>query len=411
MSLAWTALEPAPTADAILALNAATDWESFRAAAAQFAVPAQNMVYADREGHIGYQAPGRIPIRKSGNDGYLPAEGWRADDDWTGDYVPFDGLPSLLDPDEGFIVTANQAVAHADYAYHLTDDWDHGYRAQRIRNLLEDEGDVSVADMTDLQLDARSPLAPVLVPHLLEQALPPGYYRAGMVQLRKWDFQQDVDSAGAAYLNVVWRHVLEKTFHDDLAEEIWPDGGQRWIAVMEALLEQSASPWWDDVTTEDVEETRDDILRAAMRDARDELTTRQALDASEWSWGRLHRLDLENQTLGTSGIGAVEWLVNRGPWEAAGGGSIVNATSWNAVEGYEVTAAPSMRMVVSLADFDDSRWINLTGVSGHPSSDHYTDQTDLWAEGETLPWVFSADAVEESGDDTLTLVPADPETG
>ena len=411
VSLAWTALEPSATADAILALDTATDWESFRTAAEQFAVPAQNLVYADREGHIGYQAPGRIPIRKSGNDGYLPAEGWRADDDWTGDYVPFDGLPSLLDPDEGFIVTANQAVAGADYAYHLTDDWDRGYRAQRIRDLLEEEGELSVAEMADLQLDARNPLAPVLVPHLLEQDLPPGYYGAGQDLLREWDFQQDVDSAAAAYFNVVWSNVLERTFHDDLPEAIWPDGGQRWIAAMSGLLGKPANPWWDDVTTEDVRETRDDILRVAMRDARDELTSRQALDANDWSWGRLHRLDLENQTLGTSGIGAVEWLVNRGPWEAAGGGSHVNATGWDAAEGYEVTAAPSMRMVVSLADFDDSRWINLTGVSGHPFSDHYTDQTDLWAEGETLPWAFSADAVEEAGDDLLTLVPAEPEAG
>ena len=294
------------------------------------------------------------------------------------------------------------------YDYFLTDDWDRGYRSQRIRDLLAEEGELSVAEMADLQLDARSPLAPVLVPHLMEQELPSGYYAAGQRLLADWDFQQDTDSAAAAYLNVVWRNVLRMTFHDDLAEEIWPDGGQRWIAVMSGLLEKPAAPWWDDTTTEEVQETRDDILRQAMRAARDELTARQALDATEWSWGRLHRLDLENQTLGTSGIGAVEWLVNRGPWETAGGGSIVNATGWDATEGYEVTSAPSMRMVVSLADFDDSRWINLTGVSGHPSSDHYTDQTDLWAEGETLPWAFSADAVEAAEEELLTLVPGDP---
>ena len=109
----WTALEPGTTADAILALNRASDWDEFRAAAADFAVPAQNLVYADREGHIGYQAPGRIPIRKSGNDGRMPAEGWVSANDWTGDFIPFDGLPSVLDPEEGFVVTANQAVIGA----------------------------------------------------------------------------------------------------------------------------------------------------------------------------------------------------------------------------------------------------------------------------------------------------------
>ena len=115
-----------------------------RKALADFVTPSQNFVYADVDGHIGYQAPGRIPIRKSGNDGSLPAEGWRPENDWTGSYVPFDGLPSVLDPKEGFIATANQAVVGPGYPYHLTDDWDRGYRSQRIRDLITREGELSV---------------------------------------------------------------------------------------------------------------------------------------------------------------------------------------------------------------------------------------------------------------------------
>ncbi len=101
VSLAWTALEPAPTADALLGLNLASDWEEFRAAAADFAVPAQNLVYADREGRIGYQAPGRVPIRRSGNDGSQPTAGWLPQNSWTGETVPFESLPTELDPAEG----------------------------------------------------------------------------------------------------------------------------------------------------------------------------------------------------------------------------------------------------------------------------------------------------------------------
>ncbi len=406
VSLAWTGLQPTATADAILALNTATDWSSFREAASQFSVPAQNMVYADREGHIGYQAPGLIPIRQSGNDGYLPAEGWRADDDWTGDYVPFKGLPSVLDPEQGFVVTANQAVTDPDYPFHLTDDWDRGYRAQRIREVLVEEGELSVKEMAELQLDDRSPLAPLLVPHLLEQEVPGGYYADGQELLSTWDYSQSSDSPAAAYFNVVWSNVLALAFHDDLPEEVWPDGGERWVAVMSEMLTRPASPWWDDATTDDHVETRDDILRQAMLDARDDLTRLQAVDADDWSWGRLHGLDLENQTLGTSGMAPVEALLNRGPWRTPGGSTAVDATSWNAAEDFGVTSAPSMRMVVSLADLDDSRWVNLTGVSGHPFSDHYTDQTDLWADGETLAWPFSQEAVEDAADDTLTLNPA-----
>ncbi|WP_200958026.1 penicillin acylase family protein [Nocardioides sp. Soil805] len=406
VALAWTALEPGTTADAILALNRAGDWDEFRAAAADFAVPAQNLVYADREGHIGYQAPGQIPIRKSGNDGRMPAEGWVSANDWTGDVVPFDGLPSVLDPEEGFVVTANQAVVGPDYPYFLTDDWDRGYRSTRIRQVLEEEGELSVDEMARLQLDTTNPMAATLVPYLLDvQDLPSDYYRDGQRLLSDWDFTQPADSAAAAYYNVVWSNLLRLTFHDELREDVWPDGGDRWFGVVEQLLADPAGPWWDDVET-DGTETRDDVLRQAMMDARDEMTRRQALDPDEWTWGHLHQLDLHSSTLGESGIAPVERLLNRDDREVGGGSSIVDATAWDATEGYEVTSAPSMRMVVSLADLDRSRWINLTGVSGHPASSHYADQTELWVDGEYLPWAFSREAVEAAAEDTMTLVPA-----
>ncbi len=275
--------------------------------------------------------------------------------------------------------------------------------------MIEAEGELSVEEMAALQLDDRNPIAPVLTPFLLEVRLPKGYFSDGQRLLAEWDYAQSADSAAAAYFNAVWRNLLERTFHDDLPEKIWPDGGQRWVAVVGDLLRRPADPWWDDTGTDRVQETRDDILELAMRDARDELTTLQARDADDWTWGHLHRLELEHQTLGASGVGLLERLFNRGGWKVAGGGGAVNATAWNAVDGYEITAGPSMRMVVSMADLDDSRWINLTGVSGHAFSDHYTDQTELWVEGETLPWAFSADAVEAAGEDTLTLVPGDAE--
>ena len=168
--------------------------------------------------------------------------------------------------------------------------------------------------------------------------------------------------------------------------------------------------WWDDLDTDDVVEDRDDILRRALFDGRNEMTARQALEPDEWSWGFLHQLELREPTLGDSGIGPVEWLVNRGGWEVGGGTAAVDAGGWDASaedRPYVVTSAPSMRMVVSLADLDESRWINLTGVSGHPFHDNYSDQTDLWARGETLPWPFSADSVIDAGEHTLTLVPAE----
>jgi len=406
VSIAWTALTPSNTADAVFEFDKATDWQSFKAGAADFAVPAQNLVYADRAGNIGYQAPGRIPIRKSGNNGDYPALGWLKADDWTGKYVPFTALPSLLNPSDGFVATANQAVTGPQYPYYLGDSWAYGYRSQRITDLLERKARLSVADMARIQLDTRNGFAPTFVPYLLKVFMPSDYLAGGQRLLNAWDYRQTPGSAAAAYYNAVWRNTLSLTFHDELKPSAWPDGGGRWFEVMRRLLADPTSHWWDDVNTDGVIETRDDILQQAMADARDELVRRQARRAVDWTWGHQHRLDLQNQTLGQSDSALVRWLFNRDGYQVGGGGEIVDATGWNAAgEDYRVTAAPSMRMVVSLADPDKSRWVNLTGVSGHAFSPHYVDQTKLWVDGETLPWVSSRRAVRNAAEDTLTMRP------
>src|SRR5690606_1005920 len=214
----------------------------------------------------------------------------------------------------------------------------------------------------------------------------------------------------AAYFNAVWRNVLELTFHDDLPEQFRPHGQGRWFEVVRELLEHPRDAFWDDVNTDDVVEDRDLILIAAVREARDEMTVRQGKDASAWEWGRLHALTLTEQTFGTSGLGAIEWLFNRGPYDVGGGPSIVQATGWDAAEGYETVWVPSMRMIVDLGDLDASRWIDLTGVSGHPFHEHYHDQTELWRTGGTLPMRSSEDAVRDTAEHTFTLVPVDTET-
>ena len=177
---------------------------------------------------------------------------------------------------------------------------------------------------------------------------------------------------------------------------------------MGTILEKPNNHWWDDVTTNGRTESRDDILAEAMRMARDELTMLQSRDPGEWKWGQLHQLELINPTLGESGIGAVEALFNRGPFDLGGGGGIIDATSWDATDGYDVTAVPSMRMVVDLDNFDRSRWIQLTGNSGHAFQKHYLDQAPLWAKGKTMPWAFSPKAVKKATDDTLKMRPSVP---
>lgn len=406
VAMRWTALEPGQAADALFMLNQAHDWDSFREAAALFDVPAQNLVYADVDGNIGYQAPGKIPVRASG-DGRWPVPGWTGEHDWIG-YIPFDALPSVLNPDEGYVVAANQPVTSPEYPFHITSDFNFGFRADRITELLQDAGPLDAESMLTLQMDSRNPMAEVLVPHLLELDDLGAYYGDGVELLRDWDYRQPPDSAAAAYFNAVWRELLRLTFHDELPEDQWPDGGGRWFEVVGELLDDPTDPYWNDVGTSAVE-TRDDILAQAARDGRDEMTMRQGRDPENWEWGRLHALTLTEPTFGSSGIAPVEYLFNRGPVDVGGGTDIVQATGWHAPSGFETTWVPSMRMVVDLADLDDSRWIDLTGVSGHPYHDHYGDQTDLWRSGQSLPMFSDPASIRAAGRSTLILTPTEME--
>ncbi|MEV0905831.1 penicillin acylase family protein [Streptomyces hokutonensis] len=446
ISLRWTAEDPGTTMDAVFALDKASDWSEFRAASTKFDVPSQNLVYADTKNNIGYTLPGKIPTRGKG-DGSLPVPGWDSKYDWTG-YIPQAALPYEYNPKRGYIVTANQAVIDKDkYPYTLTTDWGYGTRSQRITDLIQSKidggGKISTDDMRQMQLDDSSEIAKLLVPKLLKIDEPDPDVRQAQKLLEGWDYTQDADSAAAAYFNSVWRNILKLAFGNKLPKELrvkgqclfvspvdttgpadetnqkvrecgerdadqaQPDGGDRWFEVVRKLMDDPTSDWWTTPKsgTRPGASNMNQLFKRAMIDARWELTAKLGKDIDTWSWGRLHRLFLKNQTLGTEGPAIVQYILNRGPWKLSGGEATVNATGWNAAGGYGVVWVPSMRMVVNLDNFDKSKWINLTGASGHAFSAHYTDQTGKWVNGELLPWSFSSKAVDNSTSDTLVLKP------
>ncbi|GAA3789314.1 penicillin acylase family protein [Streptomyces chiangmaiensis] len=446
IALRWTALDPGTSMDAVFEIDKASNWKEFVEASRSFDVPSQNLIYADTKGNIGYQLPGKIPTRAKGNSGSIPAPGWDSKYSWTG-YIPQNALPYEFNPKRGYIVTANQAVIDKDkYRYTLTTDWGYGTRSQRINDLIESKikggGMISTDDMRQMQLDNSSEIARLLVRKLLKIDISDKNVREAQKLLEGWDYTQDADSAAAAYFNAVWRNILKLAFGNKLPKELrvkgqclWveradstgpadedqkvrecgerdadqaqPDGGDRWFQVVSNIIDDQTNDWWHlpKTRTQKATTTRDELFKRAMTDARWELTAKLGKDLDTWSWGRLHRLFLKNQTLGTSGPGVLQYMLNRGPWKLDGGEAAVDATGWNAAGGYGVIWVPSMRMVVNLDDLDKSKWINLTGASGHAYSAHYTDQTDEWAQGELLSWNFSKSAVDKSTADTLALKP------
>lgn len=404
VALRWVSSQPGRTGESLLALNTASDWAEFTEAIELTTALAQNIVYADRQGNTGYYIFGDIPIR-SGYDGSTVMPGWTGEYEWVGT-IPFEAKPHVYNPERGYLVTANEQTVPRVYPFPLTTDAHFSYRGDRIRAALDVDTDVTVQDTADLQMDTYSWMAQRLVPALLDIDELDGYYAEGQQLLTDWDFTQPVDSAAAAYFNAVYARVLALTFRDELPEEYWPSGNGRWFVVLDDLLAVPDDPFWDDVTTPDVVETRDAVLRRALVEARDELTAAQGKDPQGWEWGGMHYLDLVDAAFGTSGIAPVEWLFNRGPYPAGGGGNIVLANSWDAADdSYVLTNVPTFRMVVDFGDLDSSRWVNQSGQSGHPGHPHYDDQIAAWQTNEAPQMAWTDEAIEAETEHRLTLVP------
>ncbi len=398
VALAWTALTPETPFEALWGFDIAQNWEEFREAARHWSVPAQNIVYADVDGNIAYQTPGNIPIRKAG-DGSLPVPGWNSEYDWTG-FIPFEELPYVLNPQSGYIATANNQASPRDYPYLITSEWDHGQRAARIVDLLANApGKIDIAYIQQMHGDAKSLNAEVLVPILLTVELDSELAATRDQYLSTWDYQGRPDSVATTLFNAFWWGLLANTFNDDLPPAFWPGGGSRWIEVMRNLVQQPDNPWWDDKNTTDQVETRDDIFAASFAEAVNcQMCIEQfGKDLSQWKWGQIHTATFFNETLGTSGIGLIEDLFNRGPYATGGGESIVNATSWGVGYSFEVLWLPSEREIVDLGNLDNSLAIYTTGQSGHAYHPHYDDMAPLWADVQYAPmWWEQASVINDS---------------
>lgn len=407
IALRWTALEPGTTFQAIWGFNKASNWDEFRNYAREFTVPAQNLLYADVDGNIGYQMPGNIPIRTKG-DGRLPVPGWTGEYEWSG-YIPFDELPYEYNPPSGYIVTANNQVPPANFKYLISSDWDYGFRAQRITDMIQQApGKIDIAYIQKMQGDDKSLNAQIMIKTLDNVKLDPALAKIRDQYLSNWDGQETMDSASASLYENFWWNLLGSTFFDEnIPKDQMPGDGSRGYAIMENLIQQPNSPWWDDKTTKDKVETRDDIFAKAFASAVncDWCKNKYGSDISKWKWGDFHSATFRNKTLGNSGIAPIESLFNRGPYPTSGGESLVNATGWDMYTSFDVNWLPSMRMIVDLSNLNNSVTVHTTGESGHAYNPHYIDMVDLWRNIQYYPMWWNEDAVNKDAEAELKLVP------
>jgi penicillin amidase len=402
IALRWTALEPSYVFGAIWRFNRAQNWDEFRNAARNFAVPSQSLIYADVDGNIGYQMPGNIPIRGKNHSGELPVPGWTGEFEWQG-YIPFEELPFTFNPSPGYIVTANNAVVGPDYPYTISMDWDHGFRAQRITDMIESAPDkITIEYIQHMQGDDQALIAKSILPVLLQIPLEDSRLKQAQDLFSNWDYQFRMDSAPAALFGAFWKHLLVLTFEDDLPDFYRPSGGDTWMEIMRQLAKAPESTWWDDKTSPQTE-TREDIFRQALAAAVDELDDSLGSDPGRWTWGDLHTLTFQNQVM--TNFPLVKNLFDRGPFRIAGGSDIVNATGWNSSQSYEVQSLPSMRMIVDLGDLNNSLTMHTTGQSGHANHPHYIDMADPWRTIQYHSMLWEQTQVQTAAEGHLVLAP------
>lgn len=379
-ALKWTARDPKNAEfQAFYLLNRAKDWKGFCDALRTYGGATQNFVYADVKGNIGWYAAGRIPIRKVG-DGGLPYDGATDDAEWTG-YIPFEKLPNLYNPKDGFIVTANQRIVGTEYKYAslVSRDAAAPWRARRIYDLLKANTKVTMDDVTAVQLDSYNiPLAN-LAKQIVAQN---GASVETIAVLKDWDGRMTPESKAALVVNEIRLCLANK-----IADESKPAPN---FLIRERVLDAaitSKSPLWLPKQFADYPA----LFKACDRDAAASLTKRLGADQSKWIWGTASTARFPHPLAVAPLIGG-QFATPNTP--IAGSGQTPNVASF-----------VSMRHVASPGNWDATRHVIPLGESGNPQSPHYKDQFDLWRTGTPAVFPFTKAAVESAAKIDQTFRP------
>jgi penicillin amidase len=387
-ALRWTAAEPGLFSFPLIELNQASNWDEFRSALSRWSGPGQNFVYADADGAIGYQAAGKLPIRPN-FDGDIPVDGASGDFEWGG-FIPFEDLPSAVNPASGRVVTANQNPFPKDYRYRVNGSFAPPYRARQIEALLSGRSGLRTGNMLSIQRDTYSSFSHFLAREtaraVKDRAAGDEQLAQAAEILRDWNGRMETDSPAPLLATLIWDRLREAT-----VKRAAPSGPAIYnsamaTAVGERLLRDKPAGWFD---------SYDDLLLGAAREALAEGARFQGSDVAGWRWGRAQLLQLAHPLLsrlrGFNGVWGAWMRIGPAPL----GGSPTTVSQVNGRVG------ASMRMAVDWGAPEESFLNLVTGQSAQVLSSHYKDQWDAYYQGARLPFPYS----DEGATDVLTLTP------
>ena len=393
LALRWTALDIENQSVAgLLDLNRAKDMEAFKQSLRKNYAPMQNVVMADIDGNIAYQAAGVAPKRllHHGLYGVAPAPGWEKQYDWNG-YVPFEQLPASNNPEQGWIATANQRIIASNDPNPLTSDWDLSARYDRIVDLIKARNSYDLEYMKTMQADTLS-LTSIPLLELFKSSVPSHPLGAKALEISK-DFNGDmrVDSAAALIFNA-WADQLTRNLFSRLSyifSETYGDRNYRGALI--AQMKNPNSPWCDNPKTQAIE-TCAEASNDAFNKALEFLSKEYGNDPSKWAWGKAHIAISEHRPL--SKIPVLGKLFNlETPFP--GDSNTINVGRLELLRSehpYETLQAPSLRAIYDLSDLEKSLFIFQSGQSGWVQSKLYRNMVPLWAKNEYLPLQMKPDS-------------------
>ncbi len=362
-----------------------------------------NVVFADHTGNFGWQTTGKLPIRAQ-QDGNLPYPVTGTTDNWSG-WIPFEQMPGALNPEQGWLATCNNANISQDFPYYYSSYFASSYRYRRIRQLLESPGVHSAGEHWQFQRDEKNLMAEIIAP-IMARALLTRTETAEIGRLLEtWDHHDSADSVAPTIFQEVYRNFAGLVFQDELGPELTSamlDHWYFWQERLQKMVVDNNSPWFDDIKTQDIRETRDDLFCMAGLDACKRLAEISGLGPHGWKWGELHRLEFVSP-LRREGLGK-GWL-GGGSHPISGSGETLLRSRYSFHEPYQVNLSASLRMVADMGDPDKVLAVLPGGVAGRLFHPHSIDQIESFMNGEKIYWWFSDAAIAAHTETTLLLTP------
>ena len=391
LALRWTALQPSNELEAILNMGKSKNWTDFEKALEDFESPAQNFVFASKDGTIAYKANGKIPIRKNDQDALLPVEGWTGENEWIG-YIPYEKLPRTINPEKGYISTANNKVTDETYPYHISHDWAQPYRQMRIEKVLSADDELSIQAMKDLQMDQLNLQAEEFLPKFLEKVSDSKETKAIGI-LMDWDYVDDKDKAAPLLFQLWTTEITNTLLADEISEEmlVLLRGKKQAIdQLLRNALNGEQGIWINEKGG--IKAVLEKSLSMAVKKGRE----LQGEDPSDWKWGDYHQIQFKHPL---SAVSPLQYVFNYKGHLASGGSSVtVQAAGYD--KNGSINHGGSWRFIADLSDLSKASHLVGPGQSGQLGSSWYQNQMEDWVTG-----TYHVTLLNEQEGDLLKLVP------